>query len=138
MEMQQPWQIRPVAPPDAERWHDLRCKLWPDGAEGHGAEIAGFFSGQLEEPQAVLVAVDLANKIAGFVELSIRTEVASLEGKRTGFIEGLFVVPPLRSCGVARALLNASRSWAKSMNCAAFASDRSDRFIVDRRFYFIA
>ncbi len=133
-EMSKRLQIRPVIPSDAATWRSLRCKLWPDGAEDHGSEIAGFFAGQLSEPLAVFVAIHEPNKIVGFVELSIRNDVPGLEHRQTGFIEGLYVIPEMRSCGVVRALLLASRSWASSMNCVAFASDRSDRVIVDKRF----
>jgi aminoglycoside 6'-N-acetyltransferase I len=108
--------------------------MWPEGIEHHGSEIANFFAGSLHEPLAVLVAVDGAIRIVGFVELSIRSDVPSLDGKRTGFIEGLYVVPELRFRGLGRALLNHSREWARSMNCVAFATDRSGRFIVDTSF----
>jgi aminoglycoside 6'-N-acetyltransferase I len=127
-------QIRPVVPSDAEVWRRLRCKLWPDGNNDHGLEIANFFAGLLREPLAVFLAFDAANKTAGLVELSIRTDVPSLEGKRTAFIEGLYVVPEMRFCGVARRLLNTSRDWSRSMHCVAFASDRSGRYIVDRQY----
>jgi aminoglycoside 6'-N-acetyltransferase I len=129
--MPQRLQIRPVLPSDAAKWQSLRCKLWPDGAEDHGLEIASFFAGRLSEPLAVFFATDEANDVVGFVELSIRNDVPGLERKRTGFVEGLYVEPQMRFCGVARALLLASRDWARSVNCVAFASDRSGRFIVD-------
>jgi hypothetical protein len=43
-------------------------------------------------------------------------------------------VPERRFTGTARALLLAAREWASSMNCHAFESDRSGRFIVDNFF----
>ena len=82
----------------------------------------------------MLLAMEGADNVIGFVELSIRDDVPSLEGKRTGFIEGLYVIPEARFCGVALALMLAARAWAHSENCVAFASDRSGRFIVDNRF----
>jgi aminoglycoside 6'-N-acetyltransferase I len=127
-------QIRPVTPFDASRWLSLRCNLWPDGAQDHRSEIASFFAGRLVEPLAVLLAIEGANNVVGFAELSMRHNVPSLEGKRTGFVEGLYVVPERRFSGTAHALLLAAREWASSMNCDAFASDRSGRFIIDSRF----
>ena len=54
---------------------------------------------------------------------------------RTGYVEGLYVTPEARSQGVVvLALLEASRSWARHQRCTAFASDRGDRIVVDRRF----
>lgn len=128
------FQIRPVIPSDAATWQSLRCNLWPDGAQDHGFEIARFFAGQLSEPLAVLLAIQGGNEVIGFVELSTRSDVPSLEGKRTGFIEGLYVVPEMRFTGAARALLRSAREWASSMKCVAFASDRFGRFIVDGHF----
>jgi aminoglycoside 6'-N-acetyltransferase I len=128
------FEIRPVSPSDAATWQSLRCNLWPEGAQDHGFEIASFFAGQLDEPLAVLLAIHGSNDVIGFVELSIRGDVPGLEGRRTGFIEGLYVLPEMRFQGAARALLLSAREWAKSMNCVAFASDRSGRFILDGRF----
>lgn len=70
----------------------------------------------------------------GLVELSIRLDVVGLEGKRTGYVEGLYVDPGLRGQGVARMLLSESRRWARNQGCTAFASDRADRVIIDARF----
>ncbi len=36
----------------------MRRELWPDG-DDHDIEIAAFFAGALEEPEAILVAVGL-------------------------------------------------------------------------------
>jgi aminoglycoside 6'-N-acetyltransferase I len=68
------------------------------------------------------------------VELSIRTDVAGLEGQRAGYIEGLYVKPEARGEGVSRKLLRASHEWAHRQNCSAFASDRSDRVVIDKSF----
>jgi aminoglycoside 6'-N-acetyltransferase I len=126
------FQIRPVAPSDAATWQNLRCSLWPEGADDHRVEIESFFAGRLFEPVAVLLAIDAASDVIGFVELSVRDDVPSLEGKRTGFVEGLYVIPEMRFCGAARALLLAARAWAISTNCVAFASDRAGRFVIDK------
>jgi hypothetical protein len=56
--------IRPITAFDAEAWQNLRCNLWPDQAQDHGSEIAGFFAGHLAEPLAVLLAMDGANTLA--------------------------------------------------------------------------
>ena len=82
----------------------------------------------------MLVAENPDRGIVGFVELSIRTDLAGFEGKRVGYVEGLYVLPEGRGCGIVRRLLRASRSWARQQKCDAFASDRADRIIVDRSF----
>ena len=134
IEIQPRFEIRPATPSDAVAWLKMRCDLWPDGAEGHASEIADFFAGTLIEPLAVFVALSSDGHYVGLLELSIREDVPTLEGKRTGYIEGLYVIPEMRSRGVAFGLLERARRWARSLDCSAFASDRADRFVIDRRF----
>jgi aminoglycoside 6'-N-acetyltransferase I len=112
----------------------MRRELWPEGAEDHAPEIASFFAGTLPEPAAVIVAEDAGGVLLGVVELSIRTDVPGLLGKRTGYVEGLYVNPEVRQRGIARKLLQASRLWAREQRCEAFASDRADRIVIDRSF----
>ena len=40
-----------------------------------------------------------------------------------GYLEGIYVLPGHRRQGIAKALLSACESWAKSMGCREFASD---------------
>lgn len=126
--------VREVALSDAPVWTALRGELWPDGVSEHGAEIAAFFRGTLPEPSAVLLSETIEGKIVGFAELSFRGDVPGLEGKRVGYVEGLYVIPEFRNKGVATKLLRASRSWATRQKCEAFASDRAGRFVIDRGF----
>ena len=131
---QLPIEIRPVLLADAAAWEELRSRLWPDGVEDHATEIAQFFAGVLDEPLAVLIATSAEGKAIGLLELSIRTDVAGLEGQQVGYVEGLFVIPELRGQGVARAFMRAGRLWARGHACTAFASDRAERLIVDMRY----
>ena len=93
-----------------------------------------FFAGTLAEPSAVMVAESVAGRVVGVAELSIRADVAGMEGVRTGYVGGLYVMPVARCHGVARKLLQASRSWACRQKCDAFASDRAGRIIIDYSF----
>ena len=123
--------VRAITPSDAPAWGALRRELWPENPESHAVEIAAFFANGIEEPVAVLVAEDSAGAIIGFAELSIRFDVAGLEQMRTGYIEGLYVIPQARGRGVAGELLRAVRPWARQMECVALASDRAGRVIID-------
>ncbi len=121
--------IREIAVKDAAEWEAMRGELWPDG-DDHAAEIAAFFAGTLVEPEAVLVAEN-DGLLIGFAELSVRRDVAGLEGKLTGYVEGLFVRPAFRGRAVVWRVLVASGVWAGGGGCVAFASDRGGRVIVD-------
>ena len=126
--------VRHITPDDASAWLAMRQELWPDGAADHAPEVASFFAGRLREPTAVMVAENADGAFVGFVELSIRTDVPGLEGKRAGYVEGLYVPPELRYRGIARTLLQASRTWARQQECEGFASDRADRIVIDQSF----
>jgi aminoglycoside 6'-N-acetyltransferase I len=126
--------IRKIAPEDASDWTRLRCELWPDGQADHASEIALFFTAKLPDVADVLVAEDATGSMIGFAELSIRADLPALAGTRVGYVEGLYVIPDARGCGVTRALLLASRDWARKQKCEAFGSDRADRLIIDKRF----
>lgn len=127
-----PYVIRPILDTDAADWLRLRNQLWE--GDDHETEIARFFRGEAEEPVAVLLAVDAQGAVVGHVELSIREDIPSLQGVRTGYIEGLYVDAPHRGAGVTLQLLRAAQQWAREQGCEAFASDRDDRVIVDARY----
>ena len=126
--------VRPVTPDDAGVWEKLRCALWPDGLVDHAAEIASFFAGTLDEPAAVFIAENENHTAIALLELSIRTDVPGLEGQRTGYVEGLYILPEARGANVASRLLDESRLWARQQHCTAAASDRAERIIVGRRY----
>jgi aminoglycoside 6'-N-acetyltransferase I len=124
---------RPVRPLDVPAWEAMRRDLWPQEPEDHAAEIAAFFAGSLGEPQAVFV-VEEGSELIGVIECSIRHNIDGLRGKRVGNVEGLYVLPRFRGSCAVRRLLATAKQWARASGCEGFASDRSDRIIVDRRF----
>jgi len=127
-------EIRPITRDDAPRWEGLRCALWPGHDAEHRQEIAAFFAGALPEPAAVLEAENEEGRMLAFAEFSIRDDLTELQGRRAGYVEGLYVIPEARNRGIARKLLQASRDWVRGQGCVALASDRADRIIVDRHF----
>ena len=129
-----PITTRSVTPADALVWQDLREALWSDEQGRHANDIASFFAGTLNEPNAVLLAETPDGDVVGLVELSLRSDIPGLLGQQTGYVEGLYVLPSHRFHGVARRLLESSKVWARQTGCLCFASDREDRVIVDRSF----
>lgn len=127
--------IRPARLADAGKWNELRTALWPDGAADHAAEIARFFAGTIEEPNAVYIGEDSQGEAVAILELSIRTDVTGLEGKRVGYVEGLYVAPAHRHRGIARRLLQTSETWARKEGCEALASDRAGRIVTIRHLW---
>lgn len=123
--------IRHVTPSDAPAWLEMRSALWP--GDDHAAEIRAFFEGRAAEPEAVLLAIG-QNEPVAICELAVRTDVPGAENRRTGFVEGLYVVPAHRAGQVARELLRSAQDWARSKDCEAFGSDRDDRFVLDPKF----
>lgn len=124
--------LHPARPIDSTDCLRLREQLWE--GDDHAAEIAQYFDGELDEPVEVLIARAADGTAVGHVELSIRDDIAGLEGQRTGYIEGLYVDDAHRHRRVALQLLRASEAWARQQGCSAFASDRDDRVIVHRRY----
>jgi len=100
--------VRPLQAADADQWLELRRQLWPDSpAEQHRAEIGEFISGRALEPAAVRVAED-ADRLIGFVELSIRPCAEGCVSNRVAYLEGWYVLASHRRRGIGRALVGAS------------------------------
>ena len=85
--------------------------------------VARFFSGDLKEPLAVLMAFDASGAPAGMAELSIRNYAEDCVTDRVGYLEGWYVEPHARRTGVGRALAAAAEAWARAQGCTEFASD---------------
>jgi aminoglycoside 6'-N-acetyltransferase I len=117
-----PTTVRPVTPADAAVWLALRCALWPDGAAEHPAETAAFFAGEAAEPLAVLLA-EADGTVVGLVELSLRPFADGCDSSPVGYVEGWYVVPERRRCGIGRTLLAAAAAWARDQGCSELASD---------------
>jgi len=115
--------IEPCATVEQSGWLSLRRHLWPQGTDAeHLAEMAEFLA--QPERYAQFVAYDSSHRAVGFIEASLRTDyVNGTEGSPAAFLEGIYVHPPNRRCGVARTLLDAVSGWAVSHRVHEFASD---------------
>ncbi len=108
---------------DHPGWLDLRRALWPEGsAEDHLDEMAAFCANP--ERFIQLVAREPAGAAMGLVEAALRSDyVNGTDSSPVAFLEGIYVTPPFRGRGVARALVKAVEHWARGRGCSEFASD---------------
>ena len=116
--------IRPITPPDSARWVELRCDLWPEEDPAElAADTTQYFAGADELLEAVLVAVDPADGVVGFAELSRRPYAEGCTSSPVAFLEGWYVAPGYRRQGIGGALVVAAEQWARARGCREFASD---------------
>lgn len=63
-------------------------------------------------------------KEVGFAQCSLRHDYVEGTSKSpVGYLEGIFVLPAYRRCGISQKLLQACQEWAKQQGCCEFASD---------------
>ena len=117
--------VRPITPADRDIWLRMRCDLWPDDVAAHAREIDAYFDGRMYEPLEVLIACDSSGEPLGFAELNIRNCVDGCSTDRVGYLEGWYVVPQARRCGVGAALVRAAENWARARGCT-FSIGSSD------------
>lgn len=116
------WQIRPLRDGEINAWIELRGKLWPDTAD----EILAAEAAEIRADacsNVVLVAATAAEELIGFAEASIRDWAEGCRSRPVGYLEGWYVDPAHRRCGLGRALVNAAEQWAASHGCSEFGSD---------------
>jgi aminoglycoside 6'-N-acetyltransferase I len=104
-------------------WIIIREQLWPDCSRAHHLiEMAQFVA--TPDRLATFIATDSHNDPIGIAEVSLRADhVNGTSSSPVGFLEGIYVDPANRRQGVARQLIAAAESWAKSRGCTEFASD---------------
>ena len=100
---------------------ELACGLWPHHTQdAMRAEMAE----TLEMPDAAFFLAFAEKTSVGFAQCQLRHDyVEGTDSSPVGYLEGIYVLPGHRRQGIAKALLSACESWAKSMGCREFASD---------------
>ena len=75
------------------------------------------------ESQILFLAED-NDKIIGFADCSLRDDyVEGTHGGVIGYLEGIYIDPPYRMKGIAKALVSLCEDWAREKGCKEFASD---------------
>lgn len=111
--------IRKAQPADAGDAAALAAMLWPD-AEGLYGELLELIT---RSDAAIFLKYE-HERAVGFAQCQLRYDyVEGTDSSPVGYMEGLYICEGFRRRGYARELLAACEMWAKSLNCAEFASD---------------
>jgi aminoglycoside 6'-N-acetyltransferase I len=76
-----------------------------------------------DDDKACLVAYDGRSRVCGMVEVSLRNIVDGCLTSPVGYIEGIYVQPSVRGCGIARSLVREAEAWCRSKGCREIATD---------------
>ena len=100
---------------------ELACQLWPDHTV---EEMRTEFAEIIEKPDAAFFLAYVDETAIGFAQCQLRHDyVEGTDSSPVGYLEGLYVADGYRKQGVAKELLSACESWAKTKDCTEFASD---------------
>lgn len=100
---------------------ELACQLWPDHTV---EEMYAEFAEILAKPDAAFFLAYAEETDVGFAQCQLRHDyVEGTDSSPVGYLEGIYVAEEYRKHGIARELLSACESWAKSKGCTEFASD---------------
>ena len=100
---------------------ELACQLWPEHTAG---DIQAEFAQIIAKTDAAFFLAYAEETAIGFAQCQLRYDyVEGTDSSPVGYLEGLYVADGYRKQGVAKELLTACESWAKSKGCTEFASD---------------
>lgn len=113
--------IREVEKQDLPILAELACQLWSHHTAG---EMLAEYGVGMANPDAAFFLAHAGKTPIGFAQCQLRHDyVEGTESSPVGYLEGIYVTDEYRKQGVARELLSACESWAKSMGCKEIASD---------------
>ncbi|MGI8641926.1 MAG: aminoglycoside 6'-N-acetyltransferase [Pyrinomonadaceae bacterium] len=119
---QQNFRVRPLREKDIAEWFRLRKLLWEGSSDDeHKTEMRDIY--EHTDSQLVIVAETEDEKLIGFLEAGIRPFVEDCHTDHVGYLEGWYVEPEFRRCGIGRKLVQGAESWARSKGCEEMASD---------------
>ena len=100
---------------------ELACQLWPDNTAD---EMCSEMGEILAKPDAAFFLAYAEKVPIGFAQCQLRHDyVEGTDSSPVGYLEGIYVAEAYRKQGIAKALLTACESWAKTKGCSEFASD---------------
>jgi aminoglycoside 6'-N-acetyltransferase I len=87
----------------------------------HSLEMQEYL--QQAETHAIFVFEREGAALGAFLELSIRDRVDGSHSARVAYVEGWYVDPDLRGCGIGRQLMARAEQWASACGLTELASD---------------
>ena len=100
---------------------ELACQLWPDHTL---EEMRSEFAQICAKPDAAFFLAYVDETAIGFAQCQLRHDyVEGTDSSPVGYLEGIYVADGCRKQGIARELLAACETWARSKGCTEFASD---------------
>ena len=100
---------------------ELACKLWPDNTV---EEMCAEMGEILAKADSAFFLAYVEDVPIGFAQCQLRYDyVEGTDSSPVGYLEGIYVASEYRKHGIARELLTACETWAKSKGCTEFASD---------------
>ena len=113
--------IRKAESKDLPILAELACQLWPDHTV---EEMRTEFAETLTKPDAAFFLAYADETAVGFAQCQLRHDyVEGTDSSPVGYLEGIYVADGYRKQGVAKELLSACESWARTKGCTEFASD---------------
>jgi len=120
-------EIRSAELSDLDQLAAMCEALWAkSSAEEHAQELKLILAGKaaLTMPIAIFVAVATSGRLAGFVEVDLRSHADGCNPSQpVGYIEGWYVAEDHRRRGIGKKLLTAAEEWARGYKCMEIASD---------------
>ncbi|OTA17941.1 aminoglycoside 6'-N-acetyltransferase [Xenorhabdus vietnamensis] len=113
-------------------WITLREQLWPHHTkEAHQADGESIISSR---NLVSFIALDEEGNGLGFADASIRHDyVNGCNSSPVVFLEGIFVSPTYRKCGIAKILVDEVQSWGIKKGCKELASDTGLDNVVSQK-----
>src|SRR3954447_4732612 len=119
--MKDVWRIEAPRASSLPAWRRMRQALWPEMTE---EENASETEAMIKDSRSFIrIALNSQGDSLGFAEATLRRDnVNGCATSPVAFLEGIYVEPPVRRQGVARALAEVVEQWACQMGCREFAS----------------
>lgn len=115
--------IRETRNTDDPDWLALRTEFVPELSVDENRTFLEAFARDSRD-FIVFIAANGGAGAVGFAEVSIRSDyVNGCQHRPALFLEGIYVQPAFRGCGIARALCTAAARWGLDQGCREFASD---------------